>query len=101
MAKAKVAKKKAQFTVSLASAAGFVPLAKTAYDGYQFGGITTAMNEVTLAMTGYDPQRRVWRAANLMKGAVPIGLGLLVHKIASKLGVNRALGRAKIPFLRV
>lgn len=27
--------------------------------------------------------------------------GVIAHKIASKLGVNRALGRARIPFIRV
>lgn len=101
MAKAKAKRRANNFTISLASVAGFVPLAKTLYDGYQFGGFSTMLNELSASMTGYNPEVKVWRAQTLMKGAVPVVIGLAVHKVASKLGINRMLGRAKVPFLRV
>lgn len=101
MAKKKKSRRSNSFTLNIAAAAGFIPLAKTAWDGYQFGGFPTMLNEVSAAVTGYNPEQRVWRAQTLMKGTVPILIGLAVHKLASRLGVNRMLGRAKVPFARV
>lgn len=38
----------------------------------------------------------------IKKGFVPLVLGLLVHKVVGgTLGVNRALGRAGVPFIRI
>lgn len=39
--------------------------------------------------------------ANLRQGLVPVLAGFGVHKVASVLGINRALGRARIPLVRV
>lgn len=36
-----------------------------------------------------------------MKGLVALIGGFIIHKVASMIGLNRALGRARIPFLRV
>lgn len=36
-----------------------------------------------------------------MENIMPILVGIGIHKVASKLGVNRALGRAKIPLIRI
>jgi hypothetical protein len=39
---------------------------------------------------------------NLLKiNMTPIVAGMLVHKVASKIGINRTLAAAKVPFLRV
>ena len=38
---------------------------------------------------------------NFKYGLIPVATGFLVHAVASKIGLNRALSRAGIPFLRV
>jgi hypothetical protein len=39
---------------------------------------------------------------NLLKiNMSPIVAGMLVHKLASKIGINKTLAAAKVPFLRV
>jgi hypothetical protein len=42
-----------------------------------------------------------WMPEYLMQGVGPIVVGVFVHKLASKLGINRGLARAGVPFLRV
>ncbi|GAH90812.1 unnamed protein product [marine sediment metagenome] len=37
----------------------------------------------------------------LRYGAYPLLGGILIHNVANKLGVNRALARAGIPFIRI
>lgn len=37
----------------------------------------------------------------LQKNMMPVVAGLLVHKAAGMIGINRALGAAKVPLLRV
>lgn len=39
--------------------------------------------------------------ANLKMGALPVAAGMAAHWIASKLGINRALGQAGVPFIRI
>lgn len=50
--------------------------------------------------TGYNIYRGSWNLMNA-RGLHAALLGVVIHKVASFLGVNRALGRAKIPFLRI
>lgn len=64
------------------------------------------MNYLTGALTGYRPdwKEKGWKpfhAERLKSGAMPIVLGMIVHKVAGAVGVNRALGRAKVPWLRI
>jgi hypothetical protein len=42
-----------------------------------------------------------FNSAYLVNTYTPILAGIIVHKAASKFGLNAALGRAKIPLLRV
>lgn len=64
--------------------------------------------EITLARlcriyTGYDPSLGEFETAWLKRGLLPLILGGLVHKFVggSPLNVNRALGRAGVPFIRI
>jgi hypothetical protein len=102
MAKSK--KKKSNgggFKLNLAVAAGFVPLAVTTLDKFQSGGVGAAAKWAAEGMTGYSTDRRDFVWQRMKYGALPIIGGLIVHKIASMLGINRMLGRAKVPLLRV
>jgi hypothetical protein len=88
-------------TIPLAALAGFVPLAGRAITGYQGNGLYGAMDGVLSGLTGYSSFDKQWHADILMANTGPIVAGILVHKLASKLGINRALSQAGVPFLRV
>lgn len=90
-----------KMTVPVAVIAGFMPLANQVILGYKEGGLSRVSDRVVSSLTGYDPAVQRWEFAYLKNGALPILGGILVHKIASRLGVNRALGRAGVPFLRI
>jgi len=92
---------KSKTTIPLAVVAGFVPLATFAYEGYQAGGLYNAAARVAQRLTGYDSTYRVFIPAELMKGWGPILAGFGVHWLASRIGINRALGRAGVPLLRL
>lgn len=101
MAKAKRRRSKGGFTVPVAVLAGFGPMATDVIHGFQTGGITSAANDLLANVTGYDARSKTWSFALLAKGMGPVLAGVMVHKLAGKLGINRALGRAGVPFLRI
>lgn len=80
--------------------AGFTPLAVNvaSVSGQGFGRMGWM---ATQAMTGYDTDTQKFWMPNMWKGLFPIMLGIGIHKVASALGVNRALGSAGVPLLRV
>jgi len=55
----------------------------------------------SMTFTGYDPEGFEPFGKYLGKGLAPILIGFAVHWLASKLGVNRMLGAAKVPILRI
>jgi len=64
--------------------------------------IVSGFNDLSASILGYDFKAAQFDWNTMKRGLVPIVLGLLVHKfIGGKLGVNRMLGRAKIPLLRL
>jgi hypothetical protein len=89
------------FTLPLAIVAGFMPLATNVISVSSQGWEPMSWM-ATQAITGYDTRTKKWWSGNLMKGTVPIILGMLAHKIiGGKLGVNRSLAAAGIPFIRL
>jgi len=50
---------------------------------------------------GLDPSSGQFSWGILSETYTPILAGLVVHKIAGKVGLNAMLGKAKIPYLRV
>lgn len=55
------------------------------------------------AYTGFDPGLGTWNSGWLKNGLYPLILGAALHKFVggAPLHLNRALGRAKIPFIRL
>lgn len=99
---------KRSFTLPLAAIAGFVPVLNGTVQKsreHGFTGHDGGLSFATRSLTGYNYDEGVgpvgfyW--SHLRSGAVPILAGLLVHKAASMLGINRALGRARVPFIRL
>lgn len=91
-----------KFTLSLAAVAGFAPLGKAIYDDFKTGnGVSDVPYTLSAALTGYNMVDKKWHASHLMVGLVPISAGVLVHKIANKIGINRMLAQSGMPVLRV
>jgi hypothetical protein len=99
------ARRRGKMTIPLGVVAGFAPLAFTAVSDFKVHGGAYAAKAVGCNLTGFDlngdgkwrPELGLWKI-----GLGPIVAGLLVHKfVGGSLGVNRALGRAKLPLLRL
>lgn len=103
MAKTKKVRRKSQFTVPIAVVAGLgVPAGRLWNDWQKYGDINIITREIGQFMTGFDWTTGKWNWQPLKYGALPVAVGMMVHKIiGGRLGVNAALGRAKIPFLRL
>lgn len=41
-----------------------------------------------------------FNAGQIVSTYAPLGVGVLLHAVASKSGLNRALGKAKVPLIR-
>lgn len=89
------------FTIPVAVLAGFGPMVADTIHGYQTGGLASASNDLLANVTGYDARAKAWSFGLLAKGMGPVVAGIMVHKLAGRLGVNRALAKAGVPFLRI
>jgi hypothetical protein len=88
------------FTLPVSVVAGFAPLVSNVLS-VSSGGLEPMGWMATQALTGYDTRAGGFWWPNLKKGTIPIVLGILAHKIiGGKLGVNRALAAARVPFIR-
>jgi len=99
--KAKRRHSRGGFTVPVAVLAGFGPLVADVVHGYQTGGLASASNDLLANVSGYDARSKTWDFGLLARGMGPVVAGILVHKFAGKLGINRALSKAGVPFLRI
>ena len=86
--------------VPVAVLGGFIPLATKAWGDVQAGGFQGLQNTVP-AIVPYNPATKRFTMAYLHQGLYPIIFGFVVHKIASMMGVNRALSSAGVRWLRI
>lgn len=94
--------RKRRFSLPLAAILGFAPLFANVWGHWKIAGPQGATQEATRIMTGYDLLSGQWKLAYLSYGLFPALAGLLVHKfIGGSLGVNRMLGSAGIPVIRL
>lgn len=97
---------KKKFTLSLAVLAGVaVPLAD-AYTGFQNNGVAGKDGLVAVIsrnMTGYDPYNTGagFQLGYLKRGLLPVAAGVVIHKAANALGINRSLASSGLPFIRI
>jgi len=102
-----VAKKKKysrrSFTIPVAPVLGIAAMtnANGAWENVKSGDFAGALEKWTKALTGYSPSQGDFDINRLNQGFVPIVVGFLVHWVAGKIGINRALGRARVPVVRV
>ena len=74
-----------------------------AINAYQIGSVLmkgpAGQAQAIGALTGYHGGK--FELDQLIPTYGPIALGFAVHWMASKFGVNRMLGRAKVPIIRI
>lgn len=99
--KPKVKRRRGKGRLSLAVLAGFLPMGIDVIEQLKAGSMAGAGHVVVANLTGYQMWDRKWSFQTLVKGMAPIALGVVVHKVASRLGLNRMIGKAKIPFIGV
>jgi len=80
---------------------GLLPTFNEAKKGWQETGFQGMTSNVSAALTGYSLNTNKWYGNSLKYGLFPLVLGIGTHMLATYAGVNRALGRAKIPFIRI
>lgn len=107
MAKRNRSFKKRKVNISLAIIAGLIP---TVMEGKRYWDATypktlpdqilNAGKGITAALTGYDADSKSWALTRAV-GILPIGLGVLVHSLANRFGLNRMIAKTGIPFLRI
>jgi hypothetical protein len=101
MPKTAITRRRSQMSLPIAVVAGFVPLASNALRDYQQGGLDLLGTGLTWRLTGYNQMSKRFDLSGLSSGLLPILLGIGVHKLAGRLGVNRAIANAGIPLLRL
>lgn len=66
------------------------------------GNVLGALDRAAENYIGWNRGHNRFELKGLQKGLLPVVIGLLVHKfIGGYLGLNRMLGRAKVPLLRL
>lgn len=70
-------------------------------ESYLKGNIETGTSLVVRRYVGYDFQRNSWNLGELKYGLIPLLGGVLVHKLAGKLGINRAIASTGLPYIRL
>jgi len=89
-------------TVPIAVLAGLAPGVARSIEGFKKDGFRGASYRLCNDFTGYDAYNTAWNASELKYGLLPLVAGFAVHwLVGGKLGVNRALGRANVPFIRL
>lgn len=93
----------AKMTIPIAVVAGIgVPAGRLFNDWQKYHDVNIITREIGQFMTGFDWTTGQWSWQPMKYGALPIAVGMFVHKfVGGKLGVNAALSRAKIPLLRL
>lgn len=66
-------------------------------------GLSDATKVLVKDFTGYqpDPNYDAFKFNRMKEGLLPLLVGVAVHKVAGRLGLNRALGRAGVPIIRI
>lgn len=88
-------------TLSLAVIGGLGAWVYKSYSDRGPDGINGFTRNALMYLTGYDHWSGNWYVQNMKYGALPIGAGMFAHLVASRLGINRLLGRAGIPLVRI
>lgn len=96
-------RRSSQMTIPIAPVAGLVAGLAEPADYLIKGDMKNAMLKLCKNYTGYNYEVGLWSPEDLKRGLLPLVVGLLVHKFVGgpPLNLNRMLGRAKVPLIRI
>lgn len=91
------------FTIPIAMTLPLIWPAQKAYHIYtETGSIESAIRNYFAYYTGWTGNpARSWEPAYLKYGLAPLVAGVVLHKVAGKVGINRMLATAGVPFVRI
>ncbi len=98
MARHKRHSRSRSFTVPVAVVGGFIPLVNGMW--VRRASLAEVGRFTSAALTGYFPGAG-FQPSYMKDGALPIVAGIIAHKVANMLGINRMLARARVPILRI
>jgi uncharacterized membrane protein YebE (DUF533 family) len=109
MARKKKVQHAKKMTISLAVIAGLAPTPIMAYKGYTnartrkniAGAIQETAGNTVMRWIGYNPDLAEWHFDQMKYNLLPAVVGIGIHKLASKAGINRMIAAAGIPMVRV
>lgn len=93
-----------KMTIPLAPVISLIFPAQKAYHVYtETGSIESGIRNWFAYYTGWtgNPGSGPYEPAYLKYGLFPLAIGLAAHAIAGKLGINRTIARAHIPYVRI
>ncbi len=103
-------RKRRAFTIPAALTSGVLlgfvikpdPTWDSPFEAARRGDYATAIKNYATNMIGYRADTgAIFDTTIGMKGLWALIGGFMIHKVATMIGLNRALGRARIPYLRV
>lgn len=95
-------RRKAKMTIPIAPVMGLIATATNngVIQNAQAGNWNLVMDALKWNFTGIAPDGS-FNGAALIQNITPLAIGMGIHIAASKLGVNRVMAQAKIPYIRI
>jgi hypothetical protein len=93
--------RRGRMTLPLTVILGFTPLIAKGVMEVKANGWGVGLGNTVPALIPYNPNTAKMDFSQLHWGFWPIIGGVLVHKLAGYLGINRMLSRMNVPLLRV
>lgn len=88
-------------TIPLSVVAGIVAGSADAIESAMKGDLNDAAQKLVYRYTGYRMSTKKFELEGLKMGLLPLIAGIAGHKIASWLGLNRAIAQTGIPLIRI
>ena len=103
MAKTKVVRRRRNggIKIPLALIGGFLPYLNFLREGHKDAGWDGVMKRAP-QIVGYSGYTKKWSFNNFITSGAPgLLIGAIIHKVASRFGVNRAIANMGVPFIRI
>lgn len=97
----KIKSRAKKMTFPLAVIAGIAPGVSAVVTTATSAGWQQAARTAGFIYTGYDYTTNKWSLRNMQLGLMPLAVGVIIHKVAGMLGINRALAATGIPLIRI
>lgn len=93
-----------KMTLPVSLVAGFVPIGSRLFTSAKLlakGDYDGAGRYASLYIAGWDVNDRKFRPSAIVNQWAPLLAGVVMHKAANRLGINRAIAAAGIPVIRL